>query len=59
MINDLTNFLFFKLDGKKVYLSYIKLLYYFCVNYEFFYKKYFLEFEETIYDSYKDYIKKN
>ena len=57
MIQDLNNFLFFKLEGKKVYLSYIKLLYYFCVNYEFYYKQYFLEFEETIYGSYKDYIK--
>ena len=59
MINDLKNFLFFKLDRKKVYLSYIKLLYYFCVNYEFYYHKYFLEFEEIIYGTYKDYIKKN
>ena len=32
------------------------MLYYFCANYEFFYKEYFLIFEKTIYASYKNYI---
>ena len=54
---DLKNFLFFENNKKKVYSSFIRLLYYFCANYEFLYKKAFEEFEEATYESYKEYIK--
>ena len=55
--SDLNNFLFFNNktnSNKKVYTLYIKLLYYFCVNYEFVYKDIFLEFEKTLYKTYKN-----
>ena len=54
---DLNNFLFFKFNAKKIYTRFIKLLYYFNTNYEFLYKDVFLQFETTIHQSYKDYIK--
>ena len=58
--SDLKNFLFFnnKTNIKeRVYTLYIKLLYYFCANYEFVYKDIFLEFERTLYKSFKNDIK--
>ena len=55
---DFENFLFFRgraNNKEKVYGSFIKILYYLCNNYEFVYKEIFIEIEESIYNSYKQY----
>jgi len=59
---DFENFLFFKdrtNNKEKVYGSFIKVLYYLCNNYEFVYKDIFIEIEESIYNSYKQYASRN
>ena len=59
---DVQNFLFFENKDntkEKVYTSYIRLLHYMTMNYEYSYKKIFDEINEEIYLSYKDYIKKS
>ena len=62
MKSDLNNFLFYKEkkdSTDKVYSSFIKLLYYFCINYEYSYKNIFIEINDEIYNSYHVYTKKS
>ena len=56
---DINNFLFFRNredTQERIYTSFIKLIYYFCVNYEFVYKDIFKQIEDGIYNSYKTYV---
>ena len=61
MVIDMDKFLFFNGRGgtTKVHTPYIKLLYYLCANYEFIYKDLFLDIDQEIFTSYKNYINKN
>ena len=62
MKSDLNNFLFYKEkkdSTDKVYSSFNKLLYYFCINYEYSYKNIFIEINDEIYNSYHVYTKKS
>ena len=59
---DFNNFLFLKGRTKKfekIYTSFIKVLYYLCLNYEHVYKDLFIEISNSIYDSYEIYVNKN
>ena len=58
--NDINNFMFFQNQESshiKVETIYIKLLYYFCVNYEFVYKDLFLEIQDSLYETFIKYSK--
>ena len=62
LTSDLNNFLFYKEkvnSQDKVYTSFIKLLFYFCLNYEYAYKNIFIEINDEIYSSYNEYTKKS
>ena len=57
---DINNFIFFRNredSQERINTSFIKLIYYFCANYEFVYKDIFQEIEDGIYLLYKTYIK--
>ena len=58
--NDIKNFLFYKEKTNstdKIYSSFIKLLYYFCINYEYTYKNIFIDINDEVYNSYNAYTK--
>ena len=60
--NELKNFFFFsnKISSYiKVESTFIKILYYLCVNYEFTYKQIFLEFRNYMFYSFNEYIYSN
>jgi len=53
--NDINNFIFFQNQESshiKVETIFAKLLYYFCVNYEFVYKDLFLEIQDSLYETF-------
>jgi len=59
---DFDNFLFLKGQAKKnekIHTTFIKVLYYVCLNYEFIYKDLFSEISDSIYDTYKTYVNKS
>ena len=59
---DFKNFLFLegqKKKNEKINTSFIKVLYYLCLNYELVYRDLFTNISETIYDSYNTYINRN
>ena len=59
---DISNFLFYKEkkdSTDKIYSSFIKLLYYFCINYEYSYKRIFIAINDEVYNSYNAYTKKS
>ena len=53
---DINNFIFFKQENKKLYTFLIRILYYFCINYEFTYKVVLNEVEESLFNSFRKYI---
>ena len=59
---DFDNFLFLRGQRKKrekINTSFIKILYYLCLNYELVYRDLFSKISESIYDSYKTYVNKH
>ena len=60
--NDIYNFLFFQNQESshiKVETIFIKILYYFCVNYEYVYKDLFLEIQDSLYETFTKYSNQN
>ena len=55
-IIDINNFIFFKQENKKLYTFLIRILYYFCINYEFTYKVVLNEVEESLINSFRKFI---
>ena len=60
--SDIKNFLFYKEkknSKERANSSFIKLLFYFCINYEYSYKEIFIEINNEIISSYNNYIDKS
>ena len=53
---DIYNFIFFKQGNKKLNTFLIRILYYFCINYEFTYKIILNEVEESLINSFRKFI---